>query len=618
MAKKTHVFKTEVRQLLDLVIHSLYSKKEIFLRELISNASDAIDRARFEALTHPEWQPKDGLWAIRLVIDKEAGTLTISDNGIGMNAEELDAHIGTIASSGTRKYLEALGEQKDKSLPELIGQFGVGFYSAFMVADQVTVVTRRLGTDQAFRWESKGDGRYTIEDAERAEAGSDVVLHFREGLDEFMNDARLKNLVRHYSDYIAFPVYLKEEVLNSQKAIWRKAKSEVTEEEYQEFYKHVSHEAGAPLKVIHYAAEGTSEFRALLFIPARMPMDLLMPSPERASGIHLYVKNVFITDACRELSPPYLRFLRGVVDSSDLPLNVSREMLQDNVAIRRIRKSLVGKVLNSLGDMRDQEAETYKAFYAEFGPILKEGLHFDMENREKILDLLQFESTVEEAGSRVSLKTYVSRLKEGQKAIYFLVAESAAVARQSPLLETFRARGVEVLLLTDPVDSWIEEALDRYGEHPFQGVHRGDVELPPSADAKDADKKADGETDIPELRDVLKAKLSDAVKDVRLSKRLTDSPCCLVTDAEGMTPGMERLMKAMHHPVAEGKRILEINPNHPAVRELEKIRAADAGDARLGEGAELLMGQALLAEGTLPKDPIRFARLVSSLMTPKG
>ena len=618
MSKETRTFKTEVQQLLDLVIHSLYSKKEIFLRELISNSSDAIDRARFESLTHPEWQPKDNAWAIRLAVDKDAKTLTLSDNGIGMNAEELDANIGTIASSGTRKYLEALREQQGKGLPELIGQFGVGFYSAFMVADRVTVVTKRMGGGAAYRWESTGDGQYTVEEVERSEAGSDVILHFREGMEEFLDEWRLKSLVRHYSDYIAFPVYLKDEVVNSQKAIWRKAKAEVTDEEYQEFYKHVSHEAGAPLKVIHYAAEGTSEFRALLFIPATMPMDLLMPSPERASGIHLYVKNVFITDACRELSPPYLRFLRGVVDSSDVPLNVSREMLQDNAAIRRIRKSLVSKVLNSLAEMRDQESDKYQAFYGEFGPILKEGLHFDLENREKLLDLLLFESTAEEAGRRISLKTYVSRLKEGQKQVYFLVAESASVARQSPLLETFRARGVEVLLLTDPVDSWIEEALEKYGEFAFQAVHRGDVELPPAG--TDADKtKAEPELgkDLPELREILKAKLADFVKDVRLSKRLTDSPCCLVTDSEGMTPGMERLMKAMHHPVPEGKRILEINPSHPAVKGLEAIRAASTEDSRLADGAELLLGQALLAEGTLPKDPVRFSRLVSSLMAPK-
>lgn len=619
MSKETRTFKTEVQQLLDLVIHSLYSKKEIFLRELISNSSDAIDRARFESLTHPEWQPKDNAWAIRLAVDKDARTLTISDNGIGMNAEELDANIGTIASSGTRKYLEALREQQGKGLPELIGQFGVGFYSAFMVADRVSVVTKRMGGGPAYRWESTGDGRYTVEEVERSEAGSDVILHFRDGIEEFLDEWRLKSLVRHYSDYIAFPVYLKDEVVNSQKAIWRKAKADVTDEEYQEFYKHVSHEAGAPLKVIHYAAEGTSEFRALLFIPATMPMDLLMPSPERASGIHLYVKNVFITDACRELSPPYLRFLRGVVDSSDVPLNVSREMLQDNADIRRIRKSLVSKVLNSLAEMRDQEADKYQAFYGEFGPILKEGLHFDFENREKLLDLMLFESTAEESGRRISLKTYVARLKEGQKQVYFLVAESAPVARQSPLLETFRARGVEVLLLTDPVDSWIEEALEKYGEFAFQAVHRGDVELPPVG--KDDDKaKAEPESgkDLPELREILKAKLADFVKDVRLSKRLTDSPCCLVTDSEGMTPGMERLMKAMHHPVPEGKRILEINPSHPAVKGLEAIRAASAGDSRLADGAELLMGQALLAEGTLPKDPVRFSRLVSSLMAPKA
>ena len=613
MGKETRAFKTEVRQLLDLVIHSLYSKKEIFLRELISNASDAIDRARFEALTKPEWQPKDGAWAIRLAVDDKAKTMTVSDNGIGMTADDLEAHIGTIASSGTRKYLEALREQKDKALPELIGQFGVGFYSAFMVADRVTVLTRRMGTERAVRWESTGDGAYTVEVAERAEPGTDVVLHLREGQESFLDAWTIKSLVRRYSDYIAFPIYLKDEALNSQKAIWRKAKSEVTDEEYKEFFRHVSHEHGDPLKVIPYAAEGTTEFRALLYIPAKMPMDLLMPSPERASGIHLYVKNVFITDACRELAPPYLRFLRGVVDSSDVPLNVSREMLQDHAVIRRIHKSLVGKVLNTLAEMRDQEPETYAKFYDEFGPILKEGLHVDSENRAKILDLLVFDSTAE-SGKKTSLKDYVARFKEGQKAIYFLVADTPDVARQSPLLEAFRARGLEVLLLTDPVDPWIEEALETYADHPFQAIHRGELELPPAGDAAEQKPEADAAADLKELREYLKTRLTDSVREVRVSKRLTDSACCLVTDSEGLTPGMERLMRAMRQAPPPVKRILEINPAHPAVRRLEALRNADAEDPRLAEGAELMLGQAMLAEGAMPRDPVRMARLIAALM----
>ncbi len=615
MGKETRAFKTEVQQLLDLVIHSLYSKKEIFLRELISNASDAIDRARFEALTRPELQPKDGTWSIRLAVDAKEKTITVSDNGIGMTAEELDDHIGTIASSGTRHFLEALREQKGNALPELIGQFGVGFYSAFMVADRVTVLTRRAGTDRAFRWESAGDGNYTVEEAERPEAGTDVVLHLREGQEEFLDEWKIKSLVRHYSDYIAFPILLKEEALNSQKAIWRKAKGDVTEEEYKEFYRHVSHEHDDPLKVIPYAAEGTAEFRALLFIPARIPYDLLMPSPERASGIQLYVKNVFITDACRELIPPYLRFLRGVVDSSDVPLNVSREMLQDHAAIRRIRKSLVGKVLNTLGEMRDQEADVYSRFYDEFGPILKEGLHVDFENREKILDLLRFASTAEE-GRKISLKDYVSRLKAGQEAIYFLVSETPEVARQSPLLETFRARGIEVLLLTDPVDSWIEDALDRYADHPFRAIHRGEPDLPADESPKDAPPSDGGGADAyKELRDSLAKLLGESIKEVRVSKRLTESACCLVTDSDGLTPGMERLMRAMRQAPPPVKRILEINPSHPAVKRLEVLRKANADDPRLAEGAELLLGQALLAEGAMPRDPVRLARLIASLMT---
>lgn len=613
MAKTTRPFKTEVKQLLDLVIHSLYSKKEIFLRELISNASDAIDRARFEALTKPDLQPKDGAWAIRIAVDAAAKTMTVSDNGIGMTDKELDENLGTIASSGTRKYLDALRENKDKNLPELIGQFGVGFYSAFMAADRVTVLTRRAGTEQAFRWESAGDGKYSVEKAERSEAGTDVVLHLREDAAEFLDEWRIKSLVRHYSDYIGFPIFLKDEAINSRKAIWRKSPSEVTEEEYKEFFRHVSHEHADPLKTIHYAGEGATEFRALLYIPSKPPMDLFMPSHEHPTGIHLYVKNVFITDSCRELTPPHLRFLRGVVDSSDVPLNVSREMLQDNAIIRRIRKNLTTKVLNTLSKMLETEEDAYLRFYAEFGPVLKEGLHVDPENREKLLDLFLFASTGEEA-KKVSLKTYVSRMKEGQKDIYYLIADSLPLARQSPLLEVFRSRGLEVLLLNDPVDSWIEEAFDRYGDHPLKAVHRGDVELPDTGKAGEKKEENSDAVELKELRDALKGLLADTVKEVRISKRLTDSPCCLVTDAGGITPGIERLMRAMRQPLPENKRILEINAGHAVVRGLEAIRRTNAGDSRLAEGAELLLGQAQLAEGAMPRDPVRFARLVSGLM----
>lgn len=613
MARETRTFQTEVRQLLDLVTHSLYSKKEIFLRELISNASDAIDRARFEALTRPDLQPPDGAWAIRLAVDEKARTLTVSDNGIGMNGADLDEHLGTIASSGTRRYLEALRGQEGKTPPELIGQFGVGFYSAFMVADRVTVVTRRAGEADGFRWESAGDGTYTVETAARETAGTDVILHLRDGQEEFLQEWRIQELVRRYSDYIAFPVLLNDKTLNSQKAIWRKAKAEVKPEEYREFYGHISHAHEDPLHVIHYAAEGATEFRALLYVPAKIPYDLFLPASERASGIHLYVRNVYITDSCGEIVPPYLRFLRGVVDSSDVPLNISREMLQDHAVIRRIRKSLVGKVLGALAEMRDREADTYARFYDEFGPILKEGLAIDPENRDKLLDLLRFES-VAEAGTKISLKTYTSRLPEGQKAIYYLVADSPDVARQSPLLEAFRARKLDVLLLTDPVDAWIESALDAYADHPFQAIHRGELELPPPADKGETAPPPESKEALPGLREAIQKRLTDTVREVRISTRLTDSACCLVTEAGGLTPGVERMMRAMRQEPPPAKRILEINPAHPAIRRLEALRQANAEDPRLAEGAELLLGQAQLAEGTLPRDPARLARLVASLM----
>ncbi|HEY5975659.1 MAG TPA: molecular chaperone HtpG, partial [Geobacteraceae bacterium] len=484
--KTTKQFQTEVKQLLDLVIHSLYSNKEIFLRELISNASDAIDKARFEAHSNEALLEGNSDWKIKLAADKEAGTLTISDNGIGMTMAEVEENIGTIARSGTKAFMESLKEAQAANNPELIGQFGVGFYASFMVADRVTLTTRRAGDPKAAtRWESTGDGSYTIEETEKASRGTEIVLHLKEDLRDFLEEWRLRSIVKKYSDYVQYPVVMDvtrtepvtgadgaviegggdiertvEETLNSMKAIWTRPKSEISDEEYAEFYKHISHDFDKPFRTIHYAAEGVSEFRALLYIPAKKPFDLFMPDKKR--GVHLYVKRVFITDKCEALLPEYLRFMRGVVDSSDLPLNVSREILQEDVQIKRIQKNLVGKVLGTLAEVKEKEPADYLAFYQEFGPVLKEGLHFDYANKEKLQELVMFESSTSEPGSQVSLKDYVARMPAGQQEIYFITGTSRAMVDHSPHLEVFRKKGYEVLFLTDPVDEWVVQALTEY------------------------------------------------------------------------------------------------------------------------------------------------------------
>ncbi len=624
MSKKTCKFKTEVRQLLDLVIHSLYSKKEIFLRELISNASDAIDRARFEALTAGGAETE---WKIRIVPDREAKTLTISDNGIGMTAQEIQDNIGTIANSGTRRYLEQLQEAKDSGSPELIGQFGVGFYAAYMVADKVTVVSRsaRAG-EPAVRWISSGESSYTLEETERAEPGTDVTLHLREDQQEFLDEWRLRQVVKAYSDYIAFPIVMpvkrtkdevetvEEETLNSRKAIWRKSKGEIGPEEYKEFYHHVSHDTGEPLETVHYHAEGATEFRALLFIPAKAPMDLFMPRDHH--GVHLYVKNVFITDQCKELLPEYLRFVRGVVDSSDLPLNVSREILQDDAIIRRIRKSIVGKVLNVLAELKEKEPEKFLGFFKAFGTVLKEGIHSDFENKDKLKDLLLFPSTRTDKDELVSLKDYVGRMAEGQDAIYYLTGEHLESMTHAPHLEAFRAREIEVLLLADPIDDWVVQGLNEYEGKSLKPVDRANLEGLGSSEERE---KAKAEIDeaakkYAALLERVKESLKDEVADVRLSPRLKETTSCLVRDEHALNPHMERLFRSMNPDMPESKRILELNPSHPLLDRMQSMLGDESAADRLGEYIDLVYDQALLGEGAPVRNPQRFASLVSRLM----
>lgn len=644
MSKTTKQFQTEVQQLLDLVIHSLYSNRDIFLRELISNASDAIDKVRFEAHSNEALLEGNADWQIKLIPDKTAGTLTIRDNGIGMTAEEVETNIGTIAHSGTRAFLKNIKEQNLAEHPEMIGQFGVGFYASFMVADRVTLITRKGGdgTQNGCRWESAGDGSYTIEECTKEGRGTDIVLHLKEEMKEYLDEWKIRTIVKKYSDYVQYPIVMDitreepvtdadgkviegggtiekttTETLNSMKAIWTRPKSEISDEEYEEFYKHISHDYDKPFKTIHYAAEGVSEFRALLYLPAHKPFDLFMP--DRKRGINLYVRRVFITDNCEHLIPDYLRFVKGVVDSSDLPLNVSREILQEDVQIKRIEKNLVGKVLATLAETREKEPEGYLAFYKEFGPVLKEGIHFDHANRDKLQELVLFESTATQQGEYVSLKEYVARMPEGQKEIYYITGTAREALEQSPHLEIFRKKGYEVLFLTDPVDEWVVQHLTEYDGKKLKGVDRGDLELDTEEEKKE--KEAKKEEAVKQYKDLLgfiQERLKEQVKEVRFSGRLTDSACCLVADDYGLNANMERILKAMNQAVPESKRILELNPEHPLLQVLGRLYEKDKGNARLADYCELLYDQALLTEGSPIKDPLRFTRLVAELMVAEG
>jgi len=639
MSKATKQFQTEVKQLLDLVIHSLYSNRDIFLRELISNASDAIDKARFEAQSNESLLEGNSDWKVKLIPNKDAGTLTIRDNGIGMSMAEVEENIGTIAKSGTKSFVQAMKDAAAAQQPELIGQFGVGFYASFMVADKVILTTRRAGdAAHATCWESTGDGSYTIEDCSKAERGTEIVLHLKEEFKEYLDEWKIRSIVKKYSDFIQYPVCMditrtetpkgvdgeeiegagtiekiEEQTLNSMKAIWARPKSEVTEEEYKEFYKHVSHDFEDPFKTIHFAAEGTSEFKALLYLPAKEPFDLFMA--ERKRGIQLYVKRVFITEKCDALLPDYLRFVRGVVDSSDLPLNVSREILQEDVQIKRIQKSLVNKILSTLAELKEKEYGQYLTFWKEFGPVLKEGLHFDYANKEKLQELMLFQSTRTAEGEYVSLKGYVERMPEAQKEIYYITGEDKSSLEQSPLLEAFNAKGFEVLFLTDPVDEWVVQSLHEYQEKSLKAVDRGDVDLDSEDEKKEKEKKQEeAKKEFGSLLELIKGRLESKIKEVRFSNRLTDSACCLVADDFGMNANMERIMKAMNQAVPESKRVLELNPDHPIVRVMGDMYKQNPENSRLLDYSDLLYDQALLTEGTPIKDPLKFTKLVSELM----
>jgi molecular chaperone HtpG len=605
--KETLGFKAEVKQLLNLMIHSLYSNKEIFLRELISNAADAADKLRFEALSNNALYESDGELRIRISIDKKARTLTVSDNGVGMSRDEVVQNIGTIAKSGTREFFQSLTGEQAKDA-KLIGQFGVGFYSAFIVADRVTLVTRRAGLpeSEAVRWEcdmTKGAGEYTIERADKAARGTDVILHLREGEDELLEDWRLKAIVRKYSDHIGVAVLINEETVNQASALWTRPKSEISEEQYVEFYRHVGHDFEAPLAWTHNRVEGRQEYTQLLYIPSHAPFDLW--DRQHRHGLKLYVRRVFIMDDAEHMLPAYLRFVRGVVDSADLPLNVSREILQQSRDVDAIRAGCTKRVLGLLEDLAAKDKDKYATFWREFGRVMKEGPGEDATNKEQIARLLRF-STTREDGETVSLADYVSRMKEGQDKIYHVTAESFLAAKNSPHLEIFRKKDIEVLLLHDRVDEWLVAGLAEFQGKPLASVARGEVDLSKiKSEAEEPDHEVGKYADL--LRS-LKASLGEKVKDVRVSMRLTESPSCLVADEHDVGGNLARILKAAGQKVPQARPILEINPEHAIVKRLAP------GDVQFDAWAGLLFDQALLAEGGQLEDPAGFVKRTNELM----
>ncbi|MBN8759639.1 MAG: molecular chaperone HtpG [Thiobacillus sp. 65-69] len=623
-SKETLGFQAEVKQLLQLMIHSLYSNKDIFLRELVSNASDAADKLRFEALHDPALLENDPELRIEIAFDRDARTVTIRDNGIGMSRQEVIEHIGTIAKSGTREFFSQLsGDQKKDAA--LIGQFGVGFYSAFIVADRVTLTTRRAGltAEHGVRWESAGAGDYTLETVDKPQRGTEIVLHLREGEDEFLSDYKIKSIIRTYSDHITLPIVMKQtewkdgvevptdedETVNKASALWARAKKDITEDEYREFYKHVAHDFENPLAWSHNRVEGNQDYISLLYVPARAPFDLY--DRERRHGIKLYVRRVFIMDDADQLMPAYLRFVRGVIDSADLPLNVSREILQSSKDIDAIKSGSVKKVLGMLEDLATNQPEQYAEFWQQFGRVLKEGPGEDFANKERIAGLLRFASTHADTDAQVvSLKDYVGRMKEGQTAIYTIAADSFAAAQHSPHLEIFRKKGIEVLLLSDRVDEWLMSNLTEFDGKPIKSVAKGDLDLGALEDEAEKTAQKEAEESMKPLVERIKTTLGDRVKDVRVTHRLTDSPACLVTGEGDMSANLERLLKAAGQAAPTVKPTLEINPAHTLVTRMN----AESDEDRFADWAHLVFDQALLAEGGQLDDPASFVRRLNGLL----
>jgi len=621
--KQSMAFQAEVKQLLQLMIHSLYSNKEIVLRELISNASDAADKLRFEALANGALYENDSELKIRISFDKDAHTLTISDNGIGMSREEVISNIGTIAKSGTKEFFNSLTGDQAKDA-NLIGQFGVGFYSAFIIADKVTLTTRRAGATGAVRWESSGEGEFTLEDADKTNRGTDIVLHLREGEDEFLSDWKLRSIIRKYSDHITLPIVMKksefkdgaevatdeDETVNKASALWARSKNDISEEEYQEFYKHVSHDLENPLAYTHSRVEGKQEYISLLYVPSKAPFDLY--DRDRRHGIKLYVKRVFIMEDAEKLMPQYLRFVRGVIDSSDLPLNVSREILQHSRDVEAMKAGSVKKVLSLLEDMAENKPDDYAKFYKEFGRVLKEGPGEDYANKDKIAGLLRFASTKTDSEEQnVSLKDYISRMQPEQDVIYYITADSFAAAKNSPHLEIFRKKGIEVLLMSDRVDEWLLGSLTEFEGKKLQSVAKGDLDLGKLETDTEKEIQKKIEDDAQSLVEKIKKTLGERVKDVRVTHRLTDSPACLVSDEHDLSGNLARILKSVGQKAPEIKPILEINPTHKLVKRLE----TETVDAVFDDLSHVLFDQALLAEGGALEDPASFVKRMNSLIS---
>jgi molecular chaperone HtpG len=619
---QTHAFQTEISQLLDLMINSLYSQKEIFLRELISNSSDAIDKRRFEGLTDASLLNDEEELAVTVTTDKEAGTLTISDNGIGMSHDEVIDNIGTIARSGTKKFMQAIDESKKEGDDvSLIGQFGVGFYSVFMVADKVSLETRRAGSETSVSWESDGKGEFTIGDADKESVGTSITLHLREDESEYLDDFRLKHIINKYSEHISLPIKMlgsipldeegnpqegveaEFEAVNKGTALWSRAKSEISEEEYQNFYQSISYDMEPPLSTLHHKVEGNLEYTSLLFIPKKAPFDLW--NRDNKKGIKLYVRRIFIMDDAEHLMPNYLRFVKGVIDSQDLPLNVSREILQSDRDIQKIKARAVKRVLDELKRLAKSEPETFQGFWDEFGQVVKEGIVEDADNKDNITPLLRFASTNDDSEAQtVSLDQYVERMSDEQDAIYYITAENYKAAKGSPHLEMFSKKNIEVLLLTDPVDEWLVNSLMEHQEKPLKSVTKGDLEL------SDDEKKEQEEQklELSSVTEKLKEALAESVKDVRLTNRLTESPACLVADETDAGANLERIMKAMGQDAPSSMPILEINPDHAIIKQL------NADSDSFADWAQVLFDQAALSEGAQIKDPANYVKLVNKLL----
>ena len=624
MGKDSMQFQTEVQQLLQLMIHSVYSNKDIFIRELVANAADALDKARFESISRPELAQE---WEIRIAADKEANTLTFIDNGIGMDREELISNIGTIAKSGTKAFIEAM-KKKDEAKAndlELIGQFGVGFYSAFMAAEKAEIITKKAGTDQAWKWTSEGKDTYTIEEAEREGQGTTIILHLKEDAKSYLEYWTVSSIIRKYSDFIEYPIRMKHMVkkddkdveedstLNTMKAIWLRSESEVKDEEYKSFYQHLG-QFGDPLKRIVYSAEGTSEFKALLFIPEHAPFDFQF-GERRTNALQLYVRRVFITDNCPALLPDYLRFVSGVVDSSDLPLNLSREMLQDNPQVHKISVNLTKRILHELTKMLENDRERYERFYREFGRLIKEGVHTDYANREKLQNLLLFETMNNPSGKLVTLKEYRNAMPALQQDIYYLTGDSRSALENSPHLEILRKQNYDVLFMTDPIDEFVVSGIPEYESKKLKSVNKGEVKFDESIQKELEEKTKKAADDNKSLVEAIKKALGDKVKDVTFSSRLTESACCLVGGDADPSAYMQRVLKAFNRDTPNVARTLELNPDHPLVAAMKRLFEKTPDSPKLTEFSEMLYDQALLAEGSPLPDPLLFAKRTAALMT---